>query len=110
MILVIERNDDRGFSFPGGISNFREPAEQTLRREVREETGLVIQEAHLLFQYRPTADIPCLVSVFEAEASGSLAASWEGTPRWLPVAEVGPRVLASQLEVIRRISGSGSRS
>ncbi len=105
-ILIIDRNDGRGFSFPGGLSHLGETAEQTMRREVREETGLEVEESRLLFEYRTSADIPCVVTVFEAEASGSLTGSWEGSPRWLSVAEVHPKVLASQLEVIRRISES----
>jgi len=103
LILVIDRNDGRGFSFPGGLAHRRENAEDAMRREVREETGLQVEKSRLLFQYRTSADVPCDVTVFEVEASGTLCESWEGTPRWLSTAEIRPRLLASQRDVIDRI-------
>ena len=103
LILVIDRNDARGFSFPGGLAHPRETAEQAMRREVEEETGLKIEKSSFLFDYRSTADIPCVVSVFEVEASGNLAESWEGSPRWLSRAEIKLRLLPSQTEVLTRL-------
>lgn len=103
LILVIDRNDARGFSFPGGLAHAGETAEQTMRREVEEETGLKVEKSSFLFDYRSTADIPCVVSVFEVEASGGLAESWEGAPRWLSRAEIKPRLLPSQAEVLTRL-------
>jgi len=105
LILVIDRNDARGFSFPGGLAHRGETAEQAMRREVEEETGLKVEKFGFLFDYRSTADIPCVVSVFEVEASGTLAESWEGAPRWLSRAEIKPRLLASQTEVLTRLFG-----
>lgn len=104
LILVIDRNDGRGFSFPGGFTHRGESAEGSMRREVKEETGLEVAHAQLLFEYRATADVPCKVAVFEATASGSLSGSWEGTPRWLSLPEVRSKILPSQAEVLRRIS------
>jgi hypothetical protein len=49
-------------------------------------------------------DIPCVVTVFEAEAIGTLTESWEGTPRWLSAVEIRDRLLPSQREIIDRIS------
>ncbi len=103
LILVIDRNDARGFSFPGGLAHAGETAEQAMRREVEEETGLKVEKSSFLFDYRSTADIPCVVSVFEVEASGGLAESWEGAPRWLSRAEIKPRLLPSQAEVLTRL-------
>ncbi len=104
LILVIDRNDGRGLSFPGGLSHRGEPAEQSMCREVKEETGLKVERSRLLFEYRTTVDVPCVVTVFEATASGSLSGSWEGTPRWLSLDDVRANVLESQAEVLRRIS------
>lgn len=105
LILVIDRNDARGFSFPGGLAHFGEAAEQAMRREVEEETGLKVEKSSFLFEYRSTADIPCVVSVFEVEASGNLSESWEGSPRWLSRMEIKPRLLSSQIEVLTRLFG-----
>ncbi len=74
-----------------------------MRREVLEETRLRIQNSRLLFEYKSSADVPCIISVFEAEAFGNLAGSWEGSPRWLSFNEVGPLLLPSQREIIDRI-------
>jgi ADP-ribose pyrophosphatase YjhB (NUDIX family) len=105
-ILVIERNDGRGVSLPGGIAGWREALEETLRREVSEETGLSVTGANLLMQYHSNADVPCNISVFRAEADGELKGSWEGSPRWMTVEELEGRLLESQrpvLELMRKI-------
>lgn len=104
LILIIDRNDDRGFSFPGGLAHPGESAEQAMRREVHEETGLQVERSNFLFEYRSSVDIPVVISVFDAEASGSLIESWEGSPRWLPANEIRTRLLASQQEIMNRIA------
>jgi 8-oxo-dGTP diphosphatase len=103
LYLLIERNDGRGYSFPGGLAMPWETAEQTMRREVLEETGLEISTARLLFEYRTSREVPCALSVFEAEASGKLAGSWEGSPNWFSLNEVKNCMLPSQREIINRI-------
>jgi 8-oxo-dGTP pyrophosphatase MutT (NUDIX family) len=104
--LVIQRNDGRGLSLPGGIAGWREPEEPALHREVREETGLEITNCSLQSRYHSTADVPCMVSVFEVSASGELEDSWEGSPRWMTVAELEPQLIESQrpvLEMMKKI-------
>jgi 8-oxo-dGTP pyrophosphatase MutT (NUDIX family) len=103
LLLVVERSDGRGFSFPGGLAFPWETAERAMRREVLEETGLEIEKSCFLFEYRTSAEVPCSITVFEAEASGNLTESWEGSPRWLSSAEIHHRVLPSQREIIDRI-------
>lgn len=108
-ILVIQRNDGRGFSLPGGLASWKEAEETTLRREVREETGLAVTRMELRMRYPSTADVPCTISVFEFEADGELKDSWEGSPRWMTPAEFGPRLLESQrpvLDLLRKISAA----
>ena len=105
--LLIQRNDGRGFSLPGGISGRKEAEIKTLRREVLEETGLTVIGEDLKMRYHSTADVPCDISVFEAEASGELKGSWEGSPRWMTLPELEPRLLESQrpvLDLLRKIS------
>ena len=103
LFLIIDRSDGRGLSFPGGLAFPWETDEQTVRREVLEETGLHIQNSRLLFEYKSSADVPCIISVFQAEASGDLAESWEGSPLWLSLNEIRPLLLPSQREIIDRI-------
>jgi 8-oxo-dGTP pyrophosphatase MutT (NUDIX family) len=106
-VLVIQRNDGRGLSLPGGIAGRKETEEQTLRREVLEETGLNVTGQELRMRYSSTADVPCTISVFEVEASGELKDSWEGSPRWMTAPELEPHLMKSQrpvLELLRKIS------
>jgi 8-oxo-dGTP pyrophosphatase MutT (NUDIX family) len=105
--LVIHRNDGRGVSLPGGISGWKETAEETLRREIREETGLRVTQKKLKLKYYSDADVPCSISVFEVQASGDLQNSWEGSARWTTLSELEPRLVASQrpvIEVMKRMA------
>lgn len=99
--LVIHRNDGRGLSLPGGIAGFREREEETLRREVREETGLQVINFSLRTRYHSNADVPCNISVFVVQAEGELRESWEGTPHWMSLPEVEPRLIRSQKPVLQ---------
>ncbi|MFZ0732899.1 MAG: NUDIX domain-containing protein [Candidatus Sulfotelmatobacter sp.] len=107
--LAIHRNDGRGFSLPGGIAGWREGEESTLRREVHEETGLRVTNLALETRYQSTADVPCTISVFTVEADGELRESWEGTPQWLSLGELEPKLIKSQkpaLELMRKIDAA----
>lgn len=106
--LVIERNDGRGLCLPGGIAGWKEAEVETLRREVREETGLRVTGQELRMQYRSTADVPCDNSVFEVQADGELKGSWEGSPCWMTVAQIEPRILPSQRPVMELLRKMGS--
>ena len=114
-ILVIQRNDGRGLSLPGGIAGWKEAEEITLRREVLEETGLSVTSAAIQMKYHSSAELPCNISVFTAEADGELKSSWEGSPCWMRIEELEPRLIKSQrpvLELMRKSvveSGTGSR-
>jgi 8-oxo-dGTP pyrophosphatase MutT (NUDIX family) len=104
--LVIQRNDGRGLSLPGGLASWKETEEETLRREVLEETGLHVTGQELRLHYHSAADVPCDISVFEVRATGEMEDSWEGSPRWMTMAEIEPRILKSQrpvLELLRKM-------
>jgi 8-oxo-dGTP pyrophosphatase MutT (NUDIX family) len=111
--LVIRRNDGRGLSLPGGIAGWRESEESTLRREVREETGLDVTSLELKKRYHSRADVPCIISVFDVNASGELQDSWEGSACWMTIEELEPRLLVSQeaaLECMKKISTESGRT
>jgi 8-oxo-dGTP diphosphatase len=103
LVLVIDRSDKRGLSFPGGLAMPWETAEQAVRREILEETGLQIRRCSLLFEYRNSAEVPVMLAVFAAEAEGELKDSWEGSPRWLPFNAIRPGLLPSQKEIVDRL-------
>ncbi len=99
MFLVIDRSDGRGLSFPGGLAMPWETAEEAMRREVSEETGLQVKHSTQLFEYSSSADIPVMLTVFAVEADGDPKDSWEGSPVWLPLTDIQPRLLPSQKEI-----------
>ncbi len=108
--LIIHRNDGRGLSLPGGISGWREAAEQTLRREILEETGLSVTGQQFKLKYFSDWDVPCNISVFEVQASGEVKNSWEGSAQWNTLAELEPRILPSQhpaLELLKKMQDHG---
>ncbi len=98
--LVIERNDGRGLSFPGGLLHPWEGADQAVIREVLEETGLKVSKSVLRSSYYSSADIPVNVTVFDIEAQGQLRGSWEGRPSWLPVSDLRERIIPAQRRIV----------
>jgi 8-oxo-dGTP pyrophosphatase MutT (NUDIX family) len=106
--LMIERNDGRGVSFPGGLSLPWERAEQAMVREVLEETGLRVTKSALRLRYYSSADIPVHVTVFDVEVEGLVRGSWEGTPRWLQLTELRGRVIPGQRRVVEMLDSAGA--
>ncbi len=105
--LVIRRNDGRGLSLPGGLAGWKEAEESTLRREVQEETGLRVTTVRFKARYESKVDVPCIISVFEVEATGEVKDSWEGSPCWMTIPELEGELLKSQrptLELMKTIS------
>jgi ADP-ribose pyrophosphatase YjhB (NUDIX family) len=103
LVLVIDRSDGRGLSFPGGFDWPWESPEASVRREVTEETGLRVTRAAQLFEYHSSADVPVVLCVFAIEAEGELRDSWEGSAVWLPMTEIRPRLLPSQKPIVDRL-------
>jgi 8-oxo-dGTP pyrophosphatase MutT (NUDIX family) len=104
--LLIDRNDGRGYSFPGGLAKLRESDENAVRREVSEETGLEVTAAELDFRYFSAADVPCNISVFNVGVTGDLRGSWEGLPQWVERAAIRTGILKSQIPIVERILNS----
>jgi 8-oxo-dGTP pyrophosphatase MutT (NUDIX family) len=104
--LMIERNDGRGISFPGGLSLPWESAERAMVREVYEETGLRVTKSALKLRYYSTADVPVHVTVFDVEVEGVIRGSWEGSPGWVGVEELRTRLIAGQHPVLEAIEAN----
>lgn len=80
-----------------------------MRREVQEETGLHVTRLSRQTQYHSAADVPCKISLFIVEAEGELRESWEGSPQWLTLGELEPKLIKSQklaVEWMRKIDGA----
>ena len=80
-----------------------ETAEEAVKREILEETGLQVRHSTLLFEYRNSEEVTVVLAVFAVEAEGELKDSWEGIPRWLPFTDIRPRLLPSQKEIVDRL-------
>ena len=99
--LLQRRSDGLGWAFPGGTAYFWESPEQTLRREIREETGLSIISFRELFQYRDATFVPSRIAVFEVEAAGEPRGSWEGEVAWMSIHPAPEPFFAAQQAVLR---------
>jgi 8-oxo-dGTP pyrophosphatase MutT (NUDIX family) len=102
--LVIRRNDGRGLSFPGGLAWPWETEEQTLVREVREETGLRAERCEFVFRYESLAMMPARIAVFRAQVTGEIRNSWEGIAEWVEIAELQKSIISSQTYIVERLA------
>ena len=102
--LVIDRADGLGLSFAGGLAHAWEKDEETLRREVREETGLTVREPMLLMRYDHDWPYPHRTSVYGVEVSGQVRGSWEGRPVWVSLPDLKRGVVRNQREIVARIA------
>jgi 8-oxo-dGTP pyrophosphatase MutT (NUDIX family) len=86
--LVLERSDGLGLCFPGGLTNRKESELNALRRELAEETGLVLVAAEKCFAFESDVRLPTLTTVFAATVQGTPRPSWEGVPLWLTLDQI----------------------
>lgn len=66
LYLMVGRRSGNGWGLPGGKVEPGESPEEALRREVREETGFVVEDARLIFQGPSAGDVTFQVDVFAA--------------------------------------------
>ena len=91
-LLMVERSDGMGFCLPGGIMRWKESTQNTVQREVKEETGYEVEVLELFNNYSGPERDPRFSSVCLAYTArvrrGQLTASTEGRPMWVPFDDV----------------------
>ncbi|MEO0009511.1 MAG: NUDIX hydrolase [candidate division WOR-3 bacterium] len=73
VVLIYRRNEPKGWALPGGFVNYGETVEEAVVREVREETGLELDNLQQFHVYSDPKRDPrghCVSVVFTAEGRG----------------------------------------
>lgn len=94
-VLVIQRRDNGTWQIPGGVLELDESIPAGLRREVEEETGLVIEPERLTGVYK-NLRLGVVALVFRARVVGGQACTIDETTaaEWWPP----PRIEAEMAE------------
>lgn len=77
IVLIRRKNPPYGWAIPGGFIDYGESAEDAARREIMEETGLVVEDLRLFGCYSDPGRDPrfhTLSVVFTARSSGTPSA------------------------------------
>jgi 8-oxo-dGTP diphosphatase len=92
-VLVVQRRDNSRWEPPGGVLELDETFEDGVRREVVEETGVVVEVERLTGVYK-NLTLGVVALVFRCHAvSGSPTPTDESQAvRWMTVAEVQQRM------------------
>ena len=114
-VLVQDRlNPDwPGITFPGGHVESGESFTQSVIREVREETGLTVEDPILCGtkQFQTTSGARYVVFFYKAtKFYGNLVSSNEGVVYWLPRTELDKQKLAPDMMEMVRVMESENLS
>lgn len=114
-ILVQDRKNPNwpGITFPGGHVEYAECFVDSVIREVREETGLTVENPVLcgVKQFQTHEDTRYVVLFYKANCfSGTLKSSDEGEVFWIPRSTLNDYTLAPDFENMLRIFESDELS
>ena len=91
-LLFIDLPYMNGLGLPGGIVGKGETLEESLRREILEETGLKVESSKYLWSTAGFFKVPSISVVFGVRVSGNLKESPEGKPIWIRAEEAVGRM------------------
>ena len=104
-VLLIERDDTRTLAPPGGAAEIGELPPETVAREVREETGLIVMAVRLVgLYYVPTQPNDFLTLCFRCIMRGGEITTSEESPRvgFFKTSPLPGPMLAIHQERVRR--------
>ncbi len=107
--IMVERSDGRGICFPGGMAFWREDEAASLRREVREETGLEVTRCRFLWRYHNRHYLPSSVAVYETETTGTPRGSWEGRVVRVPIEKLRQELFPIHLPIVAYLEAEAAR-
>lgn len=111
-VLALDKVDEdySGTTFPGGHVEKNETFADSIIREVKEETGLLIRNPVLSGVYHWVEDdIHSVIFLYKAtEFSGTLQSSEEGKVYWTPLDTLGEKALAVGMEAVLKIMESST--
>lgn len=81
-LLVVKLSYRNGYALPGGLVQTGENIEETLIREVKEETGLTVSSMKYFGSFSTNAEVPGVNTTFITETKGEIKVSDEGTLSW----------------------------
>jgi 8-oxo-dGTP diphosphatase len=88
-ILFLDLSYQKGYGLPGGIVQGGETLLEALKREVKEETGLVVKKVNYYSSYHAKyLGVSTISAVFLVETIGELKNSDEGNLVWLEPKDV----------------------
>jgi ADP-ribose pyrophosphatase YjhB (NUDIX family) len=105
--IMVERSDGRGRCFPGGMAFWGESEESSLRREVREETGLQVLQCQYLWTYHNRHYLPSSVAVYQVETTGAVRGSWEGAVVRVPAGELEHNLFPIHAPILEYLRAQG---
>ncbi|MGH0031012.1 MAG: NUDIX hydrolase [Myxococcota bacterium] len=85
-VLLAVRSELRGWELPGGMAEPGESGEAAAAREVREETGIVVDAPRLVAEFERTGFRPHTARIYRARAAGGTLRPSHETPQvaWFP--------------------------
>jgi 8-oxo-dGTP diphosphatase len=108
-VLAVRRRDNGHWEPPGGVLELDESVHDGLRREVEEETGLLVEPGELTGVYKNlTRGVVALVFRCEVRSGSPRPTAESAEVAWLTVAEVSERM--AEVYAVRVLDALSDRS
>ncbi len=93
-----------GWGIPGGFMNRNEQPAEAIRREIREEVGLELENVELFSVRTINRHIEILFRA-SADGEGSIKSIEINKIGWFTISEIPPEMSRTQKQIVRRVLG-----